>query len=107
MFHHIVLIKYKRVHDPHIHRRMKKFCRDVAKELPGAVSCYYGENAAQKYSAPHASKGHVQGFTHILVTVFKSVRAHENYQQAALHDEMRPHLQKEMKEFVICDYQSR
>ena len=106
MFHHIVLIKYKRGYDQDIHRRLKKFCRDVAKEIPGAIKCHYGENAAETYSAQHASKGHMQGFTHILITAFKSTKAHEAYQRAPLHDELRPNLRKEMKEFVICDYHS-
>ena len=107
MLHHIVLIKYRRRYDQGIHRRMKKFCRDVVKEIPGAVSCHYGENAAEKYTAPHAGKGHSQGFTHTLISVFKSTKAHDIYQQAAFHQELRPHLRKQMKEFVVCDYQSR
>ena len=107
MFHHIVNFKYKRGYDKGIHRRMKKFSRDVVKGVPGAVSCYYGENSCEKYTARHIGKGFSQGFTHVLVSVFENAKAHDGYHVSATHDAIVEPLGKAVKDYVICDYITR
>jgi hypothetical protein len=107
MFHHIVNFKYKRGYDKGIHRRMKKFCRDVVAGVPGAISCYYGENFCEKYTAPHVGKGWSQGFTHVFVSVFDNAKAHDRYQESAIHQAIVGPLGKVTREYVICDYITR
>ena len=107
MFHHIVHFKYKQRYDKGIHRRMKKFCRDVVKGLPGAVSCDYHENFAEKYTAPHIGQGYTHGFTHIMVSAFDDAKAHDRYQESAIHQAIVEPLNKVTKDYVICDYTTR
>ena len=107
MFHHIVHFKYKRGYNKAVHPRMKKFCRDVVEGLPGAVSCHYGENKAETFTARHIGKGFSRGFTHVFVAVFESVKAHDGYHVSAIHDAIVPVLDKVVKDYVICDYVTR
>ena len=104
MFHHIVLIAYKRGDRSAMHRRMKSFGRAVVKTQPGAVSCYYGPNAAEKYSAPHLGKGIGKGFTHIFIGSFKTRKDYDFYMQSDIHLALGPHFDKAGKDFMICDY---
>tara|TARA_B100001123_G_scaffold449128_1_gene613185 strand:+ start:5594 stop:5920 length:327 start_codon:yes stop_codon:yes gene_type:complete len=107
MFHHIVLFKFKRGYDKGIHRRMKRFCRDVMKDVPGAVSCFYGENFCEKYTAKHFSKGMSQGFTHVFVSVHENAKAHDKYQESKTHEGIVEPLAKVTKDYQVCDYITR
>ena len=107
MIHHIVHIKYKRGDRAAMHRRMKSFCRAVVKTQSGAVSCYYGPNTAETTSAPHIDPGSTRGFTHVFVSVFKSRRDLDHYMTSDIHVALGPHFGKSVKDYMICDYQTR
>ena len=107
MFNHIVQIQYKRGDHTAMHRRMKNFCRAVAKTQPGAVSCHYGPNVAEKYSAPHLGKGIAKGFSHVFVGVFKTRKDYDLYMKSDIHVALGPHFAKIAKDYLICDYQTR
>ncbi len=107
MFHHVVFMKYKRGARSAMHRRVKAFGRAVVKTQPGAVSCYYGPNVAEKYSSPHLGKGIAKGFTHIFIGVFKTRKDYDYYMKSDIHVALGPHFEKAGKDFMICDYVSR
>ncbi|MBM3517246.1 MAG: Dabb family protein [Alphaproteobacteria bacterium] len=108
MFHHVVLFQFKRGHDATIHRRMRAFCRNIKKSHPGTISCAYAENGAERFSGKHpGNKGASKGYTHTFVAVFDNARSHDRYQQCELHQALVPHLVPQLKDFLICDYQTR
>ena len=94
MFKHVVLI---RLHAPLAAADLAaitRLCKAIAAELPGVASMRFVANESTRSPA----------WTHAFVACFDDVAAHDNYQQAPLHVQLKRRVDALARETVVLDY---
>ena len=107
MFHHIVLMRFKRGRGEEGARMVKSFARRMKRVSPGCTGITFGPNTAETHSAAYNFKGCGQGYTHVLACGFKTARDHDNYQNNELHRALSEEMGPAIKEVCVLDYTTR
>jgi hypothetical protein len=107
MFHHIVLMRFKRGRAEDGARMVKSFARRMKPISPGCVGLTFGPNTAEKHSAAYNFEGCSQGYTHALYCSFKTARDHDNYQKNELHLTLSKEMAPAIKDVCVLDYTTR
>ncbi len=107
MFHHVVLIAFKRGRGEQGARMVKSFARRMKRASPGCIDIAFGPNTAETHSAKYNFKGCSRGFTHALRCSFKTARDHDNYQKNELHLRLSEEMAPAIRDVCVLDYTSR
>ena len=107
MFHHHVLIRFKRGRVDEGTQLLKRFVGRMRRVSNGCTSITFGPNTAETYSAKYNFDGCGQGYTHVLACNFKTVRDHERYQTNEVHLSMKDKIVPTIKSVCVLDFTTR
>ncbi len=93
MFLHVVLMQLSGAADAAFHARVQAYCERVTAECEGVLGYSYGENQAARSD----------GLGHTVVGVFTDSAAHDRYQAAPAHQEMKTYMAAYIERLVVHD----
>lgn len=94
MFHHVALLRLTDAADADFHERIQQFCRRVRAEVPDVLTFDFGRNLADR----------ARGYDWAVLASFPNARAHDVYQSAPTHQEMKAYMAPFIADLVVCDF---
>ena len=107
MFHHHVLISFKRGRVDEGTQLFKRFVLRMRRVSNGCTGITFGLNTEEAYSAKYNFDGCGQGYTHVLACNFKTVSDHERYQTNEAHLSMKEKITPTIKRVCVLDFTTR
>mgnify|MGYP000992177106 CR=1 FL=1 len=95
MFHHIVMLEFKKTLTQTEHSQIEKFCRDIKSELTDVINMRFVKNISNR----------ANGYTHAFVVEFVDENAHDNYQVAEVHVLLKKMINELALNTVVLDYE--
>ena len=93
MFYHIAMMRLSGKAGTEFHAQVEAFAGRVRRESAGLVDYGYGVNVA----------GRGKGYDHVVLSIFESSAAHDNYQVSPVHQAMKSFMAPYIEDLVVCD----
>ncbi|MCP1337853.1 Dabb family protein [Futiania mangrovi] len=93
MFVHVVMMRFVPDVDEAFHARVEAYARRIRAEAQGLLQYEYAVNDAERS----------QGYTHAVVSAFRTSADHDAYQVSAVHQEMKAFMSPAIAELAVCD----
>jgi len=95
MFCHIVMLSLQKPLSKADCEEIEEYCIQIRKQLPDVVSMRFVYNISDR----------ARGYTHAFVAEFIDECAHDRYQKAEVHIQLKEKIQQLKKNMLVLDYE--